>query len=324
MGVYFPSYILTPGPPAREAAMRLTRNDLRTFALDTLIFAIGSIFYALGLYTFATTVGFAPGGISGIALILNHFFNLPIGLVSLVLNIPLILISLKVIGKNFILKSIWTMLINALFLDLIFPLFPVYSGSPLLASMFTGVFVGVGLALTYIRGSSTGGSDFVIMTIKKIRPHFSVGQISLAFDAIVIVIGGFAFGSIDSVLYGIIASFATSKVIDSILYGAGSGKLTVIVTDHGHEIAEAIDAEVERGSTLVPATGAYTGLRRDMLLCACSKSEVYKVRTAARAVDPHSMIMITEASEVIGEGFDPPNIPGNEAPPPKNREGGDE
>lgn len=304
--------------------MKLTKQNLRTFGIDTLIFAVGSIFYALGLYTFATTVEFAPGGISGIALILNHFWGLPIGIVSLVLNVPLILISLRVIGPTFIAKSIWTMLINALFLDLIFPLFPVYSGNPLLTSMFTGVFVGLGLGLIYMRGSSTGGSDFVIMSIKKYKPHFSVGQISLAFDAAVIVIGGFAFGSIDAVLYGIIASYATSMVIDRVLYGAGSGKLTIIVTDHGREIARAIDNEVERGSTLVPATGAYTGLRRDMLLCACSKSEVYKVRTAARAVDPHSMIMVTEASEVIGEGFDPPNIPGNEAPPPKPRPGGDD
>ncbi len=305
--------------------MKLNKAHLRTFSIDTLVFIGGSILYALGIYTFAKNANFAPGGVSGIALILNHFTGWPIGIVTLVLNVPLVLVCTRIIGLPFVLKSIWTMIISALFIDVVFPHFPTYSGSPLLAAMFTGVLMGAGHALIYMRGSSTGGSDFVIMSVKKMRPHFSVGQISLAFDAVVILAGGFAFGSIDSVLYGIIASYAGSKTIDSVLYGAGSGKLTVIVTDHGQEIADAIDAEVERGSTLVPATGAYTGIRRDMLLCACSKSEVYKVRTAARAVDPHSMIMITEASEVIGEGFDPPKIPGHEVgPTPPRTQPGDE
>lgn len=281
---------------------------------DLLFYIAGSILFGLGVYTFALNAQFAPGGISGLAIILYHFTGFKIGAITLVLNIPLILLSAKIIGFRFIGKSIVAMLISSFFLDFIFPLFPRYSGDPFLAAMFTGLFIGAGLAIVYMRGSSTGGSDFIIMVIKKVRPHFSIGQISLAFDGIVILLGGLVFKNIDAVLYGVVASFATTLMMDYVLYGAGSGKMAIIITNYGQEIAKAISNEVDRGSTLVKAIGTYTGAQRDMLLCACSKSEIYKVRTAAHAIDPGCMIMISEASEVFGEGFVPPPIPGNEVP----------
>ncbi|MDL2324112.1 YitT family protein [Ruminococcaceae bacterium OttesenSCG-928-A16] len=297
--------------------------DWKTFLVDTLYYMGGSVLYALALQTFAVNAKFAPGGISGLSIILNHYTGWPIGVVSLLLNIPIVLVCWRILGHKFLLKSIWAMIINAFFLDIVFQYLPAYNGNPLLASMFTGVFLGAGLAVIYMRGSSTGGSDFIIMSVKKLRPHFSVGQISLAFDAIVILAGGLVFGNVDAVLYGIISSFACTLTMDNVLYGAGSGKLAIIITNHGQKIADAISAEVDRGSTLVKATGTYTGQEREMLYCACGKNEIYKVRTAARAVDPDALVMVTEASEVIGEGFVPPNIPGNEPPAQRPNTNGD-
>ena len=294
------------------------RFSWKTAGVDLLYYCAGSILYALGIYTFALHAQFAPGGISGLAILIHYFTGWKIGLLTLALNIPLIFLSAKIVGMNFLLKSITAMVVSTIFLDFVFPLFPLYTGNPLMAAMFTGVLVGAGLALIYMRGSSTGGSDFIIMAVKKVRPHFSVGQLSLAFDGIIILLGGLVFKNIDSVLYGIIASFAGTIMMDNILYGAGSGKLAIIITDHGKAIADAISVEVDRGSTLVKATGSYTGTGRDMLLCACAKSQIYKVRTAAHAIDPNSMVMITEASEVFGEGFAPPPIPGNESPTSEN------
>lgn len=290
----------------------------KTFLIDTLYYLAGSVLYALGLYTFALSAQFSPGGLSGIAILIHHYTAWPIGLVTLVLNIPLVLLCLRVVGAPFILKSLWAMLLNTLFLDVVFPRLPTYHGNPLLAAMFTGVAVGAGLAIIYMRGASTGGVDFITMTVKKLRPHYSIGQIVLAIDAVIILAGGFVYQNVDAVLYGIVAAFATSITMDNLLYGAGSSKLAIIITNYGADIAAAISNEVERGATLVPATGSYTGEKRDMLLCVCSKNEIYKVRTAARAIDPGSMIVITEASEVIGEGFSLPALPGNEDPPPKS------
>lgn len=289
----------------------------KSFAIDTLYFVAGSILYSLALYTFALHAGFAPGGVSGIAIIINHYTGWPIGTLSLLLNIPIILICVPSLGRNFLFKTIWTMLINTLFLDVVFPHLPTYGGNQLLASMFTGVLLGAAMAIIYMRGSSTGGADIIVLALKKKWPHFSVGQIGLAVDAVVILAGGLVFKNVDAVLYGIITTFAATLTMDNILYGAGSGKLAMIITNKGQDIANAISNEVDRGATLVKATGAYTGQERDMLYCVCGKNEIYKVRTAALSQDPNAMVMITDASEVFGEGFVPPALPGNEMPVPK-------
>lgn len=280
---------------------------LRALAADLVYDALGSILFALGVYTFAKSADFAPGGVTGLALILNHLWRWPIGTTTLALNIPIILLSCRVVGRKFLFKSFRTMVISTFFLDLVFPHTPAYTGSPLLAAVFSGVFMGAGLALVYMRGSSTGGTDFLIFTVKKLRPHFSMGQVTLLIDLSVILLGGIFFRNIDALLYGAICTYAQSLVIDKVMYGAGSGKLAIIITKDGPAAARAIDAETSRGATLVRAIGAYSGAERHLVLCACSKSEIFKVRNAVHSIDESAFVMITEASEVFGEGFTPPH-----------------
>ena len=283
------------------------REKLRTMVFDLICDIIGGILYSIGIYTFAKTADFAPGGVSGLALIFNHLWKFPIGLTTLILNIPFVLFSYKVVGKKFLLKSLKTMVFCTIFLDLIFPHLSVYAGNRLLAALFSGVFLGAGLAIIYMRGSSSGGTDFLTMSIKKIFPHLSIGRVTMTIDLLVILLGWPVFGNIDSVLYGLITTFVTSTVIDKIMYGLGTGKLLIIITTKSNEIASKIDEICARGSTAIRATGTYTNVERDILLCACSKSEVYKLYSAIYRVDPNAFIMITETSEVFGEGFiDPP------------------
>lgn len=289
--------------------MNSKNSALRELAVDTLYDIAGSILYALGVYTFALKGAFAPGGVSGLALICNHFTGLPVGTVSLVLNLPILLVSRRALNRKFLVKSLRTMLISTVLLDLVFPRFAPYEGSRLLAAVFTGVCLGAGLAIIYLRGSSTGGADFLIYAIKRRSPHMSFGQITLFTDGVVILAGYFAFGDIDAVLYGMVAVFASTIVMDRIVYGAGGGKLALIVTADGGKVARAISDAVDRGATLIPAVGSYSGQPREMVLCACGKAEVARVRTAAHAVDPRAMVMICEASEVFGEGFLPPEPP---------------
>jgi uncharacterized membrane-anchored protein YitT (DUF2179 family) len=176
----------------------------------------------------------------------------------------------------------------------------------MLAAVFSGVFGGVGLAFIYMRGSSTGGTDFLVVSVKKIWPQFSMGQVTLAIDGMVILLGSLVYGDIDALLYGVVSTYAMSTVMDKILYGAGSGKLAIIITLHGAQVANAIDEAVGRGATIVRAIGGYSQEQRDMVLSACSKAEIFKVRNAVHKVDVGAFIMITEASEVFGEGFKPP------------------
>ncbi|WP_395150287.1 YitT family protein [uncultured Allofournierella sp.] len=275
---------------------------------DLLFDVVGSILFGIGVYTFALKGEFAPGGISGLALIINSLTGLPIGAMTLVLNIPIVALTFPILGRKFLLKSLRTMVISSVIIDGVLPLFPVYEGNRLLSAVFSGILMGIGLALIYMRDSSTGGADFVIHAAKRKAPHLSFGQISLFMDAAIILLGIPAFGDIDSALYGMISAFALTIVMDKIMYGAGSGKLAMIITDYGKEVARSIDQAVERGATLVDVTGSYSGERKDMVLCACSNNEVFKVRSAAHKVDPAAMVMICEATEVFGEGFRPPEL----------------
>ncbi|MGN0483525.1 MAG: YitT family protein [Lachnospiraceae bacterium] len=276
---------------------------IKTLVVDVIFDLIGSFFYSIGIYTFAKMANFAPGGISGIALILNYLWHLPIGLTTLVLNIPLILLSYKIVGKEFLLKSLKTIIISTIFLDVIFPHFPVYTGSQFMAALYSGIFLGIGLALFYMRGSSSGGTDFLTMSIKVLRPHLSIGLITMATDLVVILLGWPVFGTVDAVLYGLTATILTSLVIDKIMYGIDAGRLLIIITDKGEAVAERISALIDRGSTEIRARGSYTKEDKDVLLCACSKSQAYMVRRAAHEVDKNAFVMITETDEVYGEGF---------------------
>ena len=203
----------------------------------------------------------------------------------------------------FMIKSIRTILINTFFLDFVFPLTPAYDGNPMLAALFSGVFFGCGLALIYMRGSSTGGTDFLTMSIKALHPHLSIGAVTMAIDLVIILIGWPVYGNPDAVLYGLISTFVTSTVIDKIMYGTSAGKLAIIITTQGPAMATHIDEVCARGSTLIRAKGSYTTTERQVLLCACSKAEAYKVRRAAHQTDPDAFVMITETSQVFGEGF---------------------
>jgi uncharacterized membrane-anchored protein YitT (DUF2179 family) len=292
---------LTPEQKAERKAVRRRRE--KNLLLDTLFDVIGGFIYATGLYSFAKMANFSPGGISGLALLANALWDVPIGSTTLILNIPLILISWKVVGWRFLVKSARTMVISTIILDLIFPMTPAYTGSPMMAALYSGLCLGTGMALFYMRGSSSGGMDFLIMTIKVRKPYFSFGVVTMTTDFLVILLGWPVFGNVDAVLYGLIASFSASIVMDRILYGVGAGKLLIIITNHGQEIAKEISAITDRGSTLVNATGTYTGEDRDVLLCACSKSQTYQITNAAHELDENAFIMVTETSEVFGEGF---------------------
>ena len=200
----------------------------KELAVDILYDIIGSILFGAGIYTFAEGGNFAPGGISGIALIMNKLWNLPVGTMTLILNIPLVIISYKTVGKRFLVKTARTMIISTIFVDLVFPMFPYYTGQRLLAAIYSGALLGLGMVLFYMRGSSSGGADFLTMTIKKKRPHMSLGRLTLLIDLIIILIGWPVFGDVDSVLYGLIAVFVCSMVIDKILYGIGAGTLAIM------------------------------------------------------------------------------------------------
>ena len=178
----------------------------------------GAVLFAAGVYTFAGNADFAPGGITGISLLLNHVFGIPVGTLTLFINLPLIVISYRTLGKRFLLKTAKSMVITTFFLDVVFPVFPMYEGQRMMAALCSGALMGAGMVMFYMRGSSSGGLDFVIMPIKKKRPHLSVGKITMIIDLGIILLGWPVFGDVDAALYGLVSTFASVVVIDKVLY----------------------------------------------------------------------------------------------------------
>ena len=163
--------------------------------------------------------------------------------------------------------------------------------------------MGVGYGLIYLQNSSTGGADFVVMSLKVLRPHLSLGKIIFLTDFVIVMVGGILFGDVDGIIYGLIINFIFSVVIDKVMYGANAGKLTLIVTEHGERISQTIEGTCHRGSTRLTAFGGYKGEDKQVVMCACSDKQMYQVQQAVKAADPASFTVVLESNEVQGEGF---------------------
>ncbi len=279
--------------------------DPKTLLVDVIFDIIGCALYGAGMYNFAVASNFAPGGVSGVAIIVNKLTGglIPIGLGTVLINIPIVLICFKALGLRFFFRSAKTILFSAIIIDYIMPLLPLYKGEPILAAIFGGILAGAGLACIYMRDSSTGGSDFVIMAIRRKNPQLSLGLISLAVDGVVILFGGIVYGTIDAALYGLIMTITYSVLIDKIMYGNDSRKLMTIISTSGQAISDRINSEIERGVTIINGKGAYTGADKNVLLCACSNSEVFKIKRIAHELDAKAFVMVSSIDAAYGEGF---------------------
>lgn len=276
------------------------------FLTDLAYDIVGNLLFGTGMYIFASQAGFAPGGVTGLSLILYHLFDVPLGMASILLNIPIILFSFRVVGKLFLLKSLKTILISSFMLDVLFPLFPVYTGDKFLAAFFTGLFVGIGSGLIFQRGSSTGGTDFLVISIKRLAPRLRIGSINLMLNAVIIGLGGLIFGNIDAVLLGIISSITGSIMLDKMMAIAQSREVVVIVTRRQVQVANAIQMNLRRGTTILSARGGYSGEQSGTILCACTHAQTHMLRDVVYQEDTQAFVMILEASAILGNGFQSP------------------
>lgn len=285
--------------PQRTSRACAVRRILTDICFET----AGNALLAIATYNVALYSEFPMSGFSGIGLILHRLFGLPMGLTILLMNIPVAFLCGRRIGRNFLLKTIRCMLISSFLLDYAAPLLPFYQGERMIAALVTGVLGGLGYALIYIRGSSTGGLDFIILTIKSFRPHLKMGTITFFLDFGIIVIAGLIFGDFDGIIYGMVINFLLSVVVDKVILGLNSGNVALIVTDYGKQICDTIDRCCMRGSTILNAQGGYQGDRKDVVMVAGSSKDMYQIQKAVKAQDPASFIIILDSREVHGEGF---------------------
>ena len=272
--------------------------------VDILVDILGGILIAVGTYNVAAAARFPMVGFNGIALIFYYLFGWPIGTVALLLNIPVALCTFRILGRQFFLRSVRTIFITSAIMDIIAPMFPVYTGDRLLAAICCGVLSGFGYAMIYMRDSSTGGSDFITMSIRVLNPHLTIGNIAFIMDAIIVILGTILVSKdIDSLIYGMMLSYLMSIVVDKTMYGIDRGKVTLIVTEHGPEVCGKIDERLGRGSTILKGIGSYSKNEKDVVMCACNNKQMYGIRRLVKEIDKKAFLVIMESNEVVGEGF---------------------
>ena len=282
----------------------MNKEILKEWSIDILVDIIAGIFMGIGTYCFAAAFKFPMVGFTGLALILYQLFGLPVGIGTIVLNIPFAIISYREIGRKFLLKSVKSIVITSIMIDIVAKVVPAYQGEYILAAICTGVISATGYALIFMRDSSTGGADFIMVLINHFFPHFSLGKIALVIDSCIIVLGvALVSKNVNSLIYGLIIAYLVATVLDKAMDGLTAGKLIMIICDKPKDMAKEIASLIDRGSTYLKAVGSYTDEERDVVMCACRVKEVHTVRQAAKKLDPRSFVIIMDSNEVAGEGF---------------------
>ncbi len=279
---------------------------MRQILKDLYVDILGGLLVAIGIYNFAVASEFPLAGVSGFAVVFYHFWEVPIGLMTFLLNIPIILVCHGILGKRFILKSLKTMIISTIMLDYIAPLLPIYSGNLILSCICMGVLTGLGYGMIYKNDTSTGGADFVILAFHAKKPYLTIGKINIILETLVVIISGMLIGGdVDRIICGLIATYIMSVMIDKAMYGINAGKMALVITGEGDKVAKRISEMTRRGATLLPAIGSFTGQDKKVVMCACSNKQMHQVQEAVKEVDEKAFLIILESNEVKGEGFNP-------------------
>ena len=244
----------------------------------------------------------APGGVSGIAIILNRLTGLPTGTLILIMNIPLLALGMWKLGWKFVLSTVVAVAASSVFTDLLAPYGPL-TADLLLAACAGGGLLAVGMGILFKLGATSGGTDILIRVIKLKHKHLKTGSLFLATDCCVIAASALVFGDIDLALYAAIATIVSSFCLDLVLYGRDEAKLVYLITDHEKAIADRLLQELEIGVTYLQGQGAYTRDNKKVILCAMQKRLLPKVQEIAMEEDPYVFLIVTSASEIFGEGF---------------------
>ena len=261
---------------------------------------LGCVIGAAAYPTFLDPGRIAPGGLTGVAMIMKHLWGWDIGITSLILNIPLFIIGYKAMGRVFAFRSLVATILFSLMIDLL-PLkeIPV---EPILGTLYGGILLGVGLGFILRGGATTGGTDMVARLVHKYLPFLSVGMFLFLIDCLVVVAAWIFIGSSEA-LYALICIFVSGKAVDVVMLGLSSNKACFVITDQWEKVSARLMAEMERGVTQLSARGAYTGTERPVVLCVLPPQEVARLKEIVRQEDEKAFMFVTEAHEALGEGF---------------------
>lgn len=264
---------------------------------------IGCMMLGLGFNLFLTPHQFNGGGLTGLAQIIVELTGIgSVGLWTGLMNLPLFAIAGFKIGKKFFFGSLVGMLSVSASLEL-FSLLPAPQTEPLLAVIYGGVCIGIGLGITFMAGASTGGSDIIVRLLKRKWQNIPIGTITMGFDLLVMLLTGLAFGDVSAALYTGLTVFLAGRVIDMVVYSFDYSKVALIISQKHEQIAEVILRDLNRGMTYLNGEGAYTQKERKVILTAIKKHQLAELKRLVSEIDPDAFVIVQEAHQVLGDGF---------------------
>lgn len=282
--------------------MHFNIKDIKSFLIEVAGTILGAFVMAIGVALFLLPNQLSSGGVSGLATITYYLFNIPMGTVIVLINIPLFLIAIFKVGKSFFVKSIIGTLSLSFFIDMLDKLKPL-TDDRFLACVYGGIIIGLGTAILLKAKTSTGGSDLVSFIARAYNPAIRTSNIIIILDTIIVTLNMIVFKEVEIGLYSAIAIYLMGKIIDIVFEGIYFTKLLIIVSDKNDEIAKVIGEEIQRGVTGLYGKGMYTDKDKLILICAAARRDVARIKMATRKIDPQSFIIITNSREVVGLGF---------------------
>ncbi|HHY83627.1 MAG TPA: YitT family protein [Clostridiales bacterium] len=267
---------------------------------EYLLIILGCLLTALSFNFFFIPNEIAPGGLSGLATVIYYLFGFPVGVTTLVLNIPLFIAGIRQLGGHFGLRTLIATILLSVFIDLI--KVPALTNDMLLASIYGGFLMGIGLGLIFRMNATTGGTDLFAKIIHKFFPAISVAWVLFAVDFLVVLAAAVLLGP-NQGLYAVVALALAAKVIDLVQEGLNSAKAVFVISDHSEAISQRIMKEMDRGATLLDGRGAYTGKEKSVLLCVVSRTQIVQVKNLINEIDPKAFVLVADVKEVMGEGF---------------------
>ena len=273
----------------------------RTAAQDYLIIVLGAFIMGFAIKNIYDPQGLVTGGVSGLAIILKDQAGIPLWITNMCVNVPLFFLSLRLKGWKFVKR----VLVAEAALTVSLAILPEYAflkDDLILTALFGGVFSGVGTGMMLLCHATTGGTDTMAALIHTKLRHYSINQILQVLDGLVVVAGAGFFG-VRYAFYAVIAVVVLAKVSDGMIEGMHFAKAAYIITDYKEQISREIMDHMERGVTLIDASGAYTGEKRDIVFCVVSKKEIVTVKEIVRCTDPRAFVIVSDVREVLGEGF---------------------
>lgn len=272
---------------------------LKRYALITVACGL----YALGFNWFFVPNRFTVGGFTGVAQIINHFLPmLPVGTVALVLNIPLFILGWRKIGRDLLISSLYATAVSSLMIDVLASLYIFPAMDPILACIYGGIVVGIGCGMLLHESATTGGTEMAARLLKLKFQGLSIGSLCLALDVAVTLGYALCFRDLSRAMYGIVALYILSLLIDRVVYGPNAAKVAYIISEQYEAITREL-LQLDRGVTLLEGKGAWSGKDKRVILCAFGRRQIIPVKKLVQAVDPNAFVIVCDAHEILGEGF---------------------